>query len=157
MKYCTECGYRVQTEEKTCPLCGCRLKTVPGGGAGETYRPHTHEKGESCLLPNQEAPQREKKPAARPRIYRPLFFVLALFFGFSTLTSLMMLVLGPEHLGSLIFSGALALLFWGLALTPRGADEVSLPGGRRIPVKQFVLTLLIIAFAGTLLLDILFA
>ena len=65
MRRCPDCGFRVKDPEfRICPLCGVRLREDPDGKTVQ-YKVHVHEqKGESCMLPNQN------KKAADPQGYR---------------------------------------------------------------------------------------
>ena len=61
MRRCPDCGFRVKDPEfRTCPLCGVRLHADPDGKTVQ-YKVHVHEqKGESCMLPNQNRQTAEK-------------------------------------------------------------------------------------------------
>lgn len=56
MKRCPDCGFRAN--DTVCPLCGVRMRDLPG--AARELNTHTHRQvGEECVLPNQK---RERNP-----------------------------------------------------------------------------------------------
>ena len=58
MKRCPECGFRA--DDHTCPLCGVRMRNLPGEALEQ--KTHVHrQQGEQCTLPNRKPEQQVSK------------------------------------------------------------------------------------------------